>query len=72
MAKDHEEDVFDKQEDCRLTIWRNAAKRSGGGLQIRIAPHAFCLESVAARHSQIAASSSSIKELPAYPHTAGW
>jgi hypothetical protein len=45
MAKDHEEDVFDKQEDCRLTM-EERREAKWGGLHIQIAPQAFCLESV--------------------------
>ena len=71
MAKDHEEDVFDKQEDCRLTMEeRSEAKR--GGFTFKSHPRLSAWNQFAARHWKIAASSSSSnKELP-YPHTAGW
>jgi hypothetical protein len=73
MAKDHEEDVFDKQEDCRLTMEeRREAKWGGGGFTFKSHPRLSAWNQFAARHWKIVASSSSSnKELP-YPHTAGW
>jgi hypothetical protein len=49
MAKDHEEDVFDKQEDCRLTM-EERREAKWGGFTFKSHPRLSAWNQFAARH----------------------